>query len=57
MQVGGKIKARIRVPEDADEEAVRAAALGNDRVMAALKDKTIRKVIVVKGRLVSIVVN
>ena len=57
VQVGGKIKARIMVSAEADEETIRAAALENERVRAALKDKTIRKVIVVKGRLVNIVAN
>ena len=56
VQIGGKIKARIMVPADADEEAVQAAALEHERVIAALANKTIRKVIVVKGRLVNIVV-
>ncbi len=57
VQIGGKIKARIMVAPDADEETIRTAALKNDRVVAALVGKTIRKVIVVKGRLVNIVAN
>ena len=55
VQVQGKIKARITVAADADEETVRSAALADEGVQAALDGKTIRKVIVVKGRLVNII--
>jgi leucyl-tRNA synthetase len=55
VQVNGKLRARITVPADASEEAVRTAALGNDRVKEVLGGATIRKVIVVSGRLVNIV--
>ena len=57
VQIAGKIKARVMVAADADEETIRTAALNNHRVAAALVGKTIRKVIVVKGRLVNIVAN
>jgi leucyl-tRNA synthetase len=55
VQVQGKIKARIMVAADADEETVRSAALADAGVQGALDGKTIRKVIVVKGRLVNII--
>ena len=53
----GKIKARIMVATDADEDAIRTAALENESVASALEGKTVRKVIVVRGRLVNIVAN
>ncbi|MGC4749228.1 leucine--tRNA ligase [Micromonospora sp. DT201] len=53
VQVNGKVRGRIEVPADAAEETVRAAAL--DAVAAALAGKEPRKVIVVKGRMVSVV--
>ncbi|MFI6235988.1 leucine--tRNA ligase [Micromonospora sp. NPDC050784] len=53
VQVNGKVRGRIEVPADAAEEAVRAAAL--DAVAATLNGKEPRKVIVVKGRMVSVV--
>ena len=56
VQVNGKIKARITVPADADEEAVGSLALADERVKAAIEGKEIVKVLVVKGRLVNIVV-
>jgi len=57
VQVMGKIKARIMVATDADEDAIRTAALENESVASALEGKTVRKVIVVRGRLVNIVAN
>ncbi len=56
VQVSGKIKARITVPADADEEAVRSLALADEKIKAAIEGKEIVKVLVVKGRLVNIVV-
>ncbi|MCG5445130.1 leucine--tRNA ligase [Micromonospora sp. NIE79] len=53
VQVNGKVRGRIEVPADAAEETVRAAAL--DAVAATLAGKEPRKVIVVKGRMVSVV--
>ena len=56
VQVSGKIKARITVPADADDEAVRSLALADEKVKAAIEGKDVVKVLVVKGRLVNIVV-
>jgi len=56
VQVNGKRRAEVEVPAQADEEAVRAAALANENVQRHLEGKTPRKVIVVKGRLVNIVI-
>lgn len=56
IQVNGKIKAKINIPTDLDEEGVKAEALANENIIAAIGDKNIIKVIVIKGRLVNIVV-
>ncbi|MBU5455183.1 leucine--tRNA ligase [Caproiciproducens sp. MSJ-32] len=56
IQVNGKIKAKINIPTDLDEEGVKAEALANENIVAAIGDKNIVKVIVIKGRLVNIVV-
>jgi leucyl-tRNA synthetase len=57
VQILGKIKARITVPADADEAALETAALADERIQELLAGKTVRKVIVIKGRLVNIVAN
>jgi leucyl-tRNA synthetase len=54
VQVNGKVRGRIEVPADASEDAVRAAAL--TEVTPHLGGKEPRKVIVVPGRMVSVVV-
>ena len=56
VQVNGKRRDEIQVPAGADEAAVRAAALASENVRRHLGGKQPRKVIVVPGRLVSIVV-
>ncbi|MCK6456898.1 MAG: leucine--tRNA ligase [Phycisphaerae bacterium] len=56
VQLNGKLVATVVVPADADEDAMRSAARGEARVSARLAGRTIRKEIVVKGRLVNIVV-
>jgi leucyl-tRNA synthetase len=56
VQVNGKRRDEIQVPAGADEAAVRAAALASENVRRHLGDKQPRKVIVVPGRLVNLVV-
>jgi len=56
IQVNGKVRSRITVPADADPDAVRAAALAEEKIVAALADAEPRKVIVVPGRLVNVVI-
>ncbi|MFI5957171.1 leucine--tRNA ligase [Cryptosporangium sp. NPDC051539] len=56
VQVNGKVRGRITVPADADEAAVRAAALAEPKVAAMLAGAEPRKLIVVPGRIVTIVV-
>jgi len=56
VQVNGKRRDEIQVPAGADEAAVRAAALASENVRRHLEGKAPRKVIVVPGRLVNLVV-
>jgi leucyl-tRNA synthetase len=55
IQVNGKVRSRITVPADADREAVQAAALADEKIVALVDGGSPRKVIVVPGRLVNIV--
>jgi len=56
VQVNGKVRGRIAVAADAAEDAVREAALADAKVAAHVGGKTPRKVIVIPGRMVNIVV-
>ena len=55
VQINGKRRAEIRAPNDADDKAIEAIALRDDDVQRHLQGLTVRKVIVVKGRIVNIV--
>ena len=56
VQVNGKLRARITVPVESGEEALREAALANPHVRKFVGTAAIRKVIVVRGKLVNVVV-
>ncbi|MGA9361986.1 MAG: leucine--tRNA ligase [Mycobacterium sp.] len=56
VQVNGKVRGRVMVAADADDDTVKAAALADDKVQAFLAGAAPRKVIVVAGRLVNLVV-
>ena len=56
VQVNGKLRSRIRVAVGAEETVVRATALADEQVRKFVADKPVRKVIVVPGKLVNIVV-
>ncbi|MEE3319737.1 MAG: leucine--tRNA ligase [Pseudomonadota bacterium] len=57
VQVNGKVRAKLNVPANADKEAVEALAKDEPNVQKFIEGKTIRKVIVVPGKLVNIVAN
>ena len=56
VQVNGKIKARVTVAADADEASHRAVALAVPLVAQALAGKEPKRVVVVRGRLVNVIV-
>jgi leucyl-tRNA synthetase len=56
VQVNGKLRGQILVAKDAEREAIEHIALENEQVMKHINDRAIKKVIVVPGKLVNIVV-
>lgn len=56
VQVNGKLRAKITVNKDEDDEVVQASALSQDNVKTHTEGKNIVKVIVVKNKIVNIVV-
>ena len=56
VQVNGKLRAKIQVAKDADEEAVKTLAFEQENVKAHTDGKNIVKIIVVKNKIVNIVV-
>jgi leucyl-tRNA synthetase len=57
VQVNGKLRARVTAPADANEDRLRELALADPGVQHHTAGKTIRKVVVAKGPLVSVVVS
>jgi leucyl-tRNA synthetase len=56
VQVNGKLRAKIKVSAEAAKDAVEAEAMADENVQKFIDGKEIRKVIVVPGRLINIVV-
>jgi leucyl-tRNA synthetase len=57
VQVNGKVRAKMQVDANADKASIEAVALEQENVQRFLDDVTVRKVIVVPGKLVNIVAN
>jgi len=56
LQVNGKTRGNVRVPAGADRAAIEAAATASDAAQKFMEGKPAKKVVVVPGRLVNIVV-
>ncbi len=56
VQVGGKVRAKLTLPADADDQALEQAALADAKVQKFIAGRPVKKVIVVQGKLVNIVV-
>ncbi len=57
VQLMGKVKARLKMPANADQDTMKAIALEAPEIKQLLDGKTVRKVIVVPGQIVNIVAN
>jgi leucyl-tRNA synthetase len=56
VQVNGKLRSKISVAANADNAAIESVALADEKIMLNIEGKTVRKIIVVPGRLVNLVV-
>jgi leucyl-tRNA synthetase len=57
VQVGGKVRSKVTVAADADEAAVLAAAVADERISQLIEGRTIAKTVVVPGRMVNLVLD
>ena len=55
VQVNGKVRARLTVQAGLDDSDLEALALADSRIVSHVQDKVVQKVVVVHGKLVSIV--
>ncbi len=56
VQVNGKLRGEIRVPKTADKSAIERVALADNAVRKHIEGKEVKKIVVVPGRLVNVVV-
>jgi leucyl-tRNA synthetase len=56
VQINGKVRARITAPASATVEEIEAAVLADPGVQTALAGREVKKIVVVPGRMVSLVV-
>lgn len=57
LQVNGKLRGKIEVPAEASREEAEKLALGDESVRRHIDGLTVRKVVVVPGKLVNVVAN
>jgi len=55
IQVNGKVRSKLQVPPDIDDQALERMALTEEKIAKLLADKQPRKIIVVQKKLVNIV--
>lgn len=55
VQVNGKLRSRIRVPQDADQTTIESTVKEDNKIKQALNGKAIKKMIMVPGKLVNVV--
>jgi leucyl-tRNA synthetase len=56
VQINGKVRAKMMIPRDISDEAIQERTLGEPRIREMLESKTVKKIFVVKGKLVNIVI-
>ena len=56
VQVNGKVRGRISVAADAGTADIEAAASGEENVLKHIAGKPVRKIIIVPGKLVNVVI-
>lgn len=56
VQINGKLKSVIEIEKETDDETAKNLALTDEKVLQAIKDKTVVKVIYIKGKIINIVI-
>jgi leucyl-tRNA synthetase len=56
VQVNGKVRSRLSLPANQEEDEVKRLALGDEKVKGFIDGKEVKRVIVVANRLVNVVV-
>lgn len=57
IQINGKLRGKIEVPASSSKEEVEQLALTEQNIVRHLEGLTVRKVVVIPGKLVNVVAN
>ena len=55
IQVNGKLRSHVRVPHNANQPDIEAAVKGDSKVIQAVSDKKIKRMVIIPGKLVNVV--
>ncbi|MBF0398719.1 MAG: leucine--tRNA ligase, partial [Desulfobacterales bacterium] len=55
IQINGKVRGKFTISADADDEAIKKAALSDDKALKFIDNKPIKKIFVIQKKLVNIV--
>ena len=56
VQVNGKLRGQIRVAKDASHASIEHAALGHEPIQRSIANRPVKRIVVVPGKLVNIVI-
>ena len=56
IQINGKVRDKIEIPSDASEDFIKEKSFERENIKRWINDKKIRKIIIVKGRIINIVI-
>lgn len=56
VQVNGKLRGKVRIPHDADQKGIEESVLKDSKIQQSIQDKIVKRVIIVPGKLVNVVV-
>jgi leucyl-tRNA synthetase len=56
VQINGKVRSRLQVPADIDDETIKEKALSDENIQKIMNGKPAKKIIVVQKKLVNIVI-
>ena len=56
IQINGKVRAKVMVPQGLSDEEIKEKTLAEQKIREILEGRAVKKIFVVKGRLVNIVI-
>jgi len=57
VQINGKVRSKVDIPAEANDERIKELVLSDEKVKKWIKDKSIKRFIIVPGKIINIVIN